>query len=86
VLATGDRFVSDADAARRIAAGRVHLVDMEGYGFAMACAEFAVPFRCVKAVSDAADEAAAASWLDAVEMCAQALGDWLHASFPPPAG
>jgi adenosylhomocysteine nucleosidase len=81
-LATGDVFVNDAAAAARIAAGGVRLVDMEGYGYAAACAEFAVPLRCVKAVSDGADADAGESWLDAVDGCAQLLGEWLEAQLP----
>ena len=75
-LATGDVFVSDAAEADRIAAAGIHLVDMEAYGFAVTCAEFGVAFRCVKVVSDAADEAAGESWLDTIDGCARLLGDW----------
>jgi adenosylhomocysteine nucleosidase len=78
-LATGDVFVADASAARRIAGTGVHLVDMEAYAYATACAAAAVPLRCVKAVSDAADGAAGESWLDAIDGCARALADWLSA-------
>lgn len=76
-LATGDVFVADAEAARRIAGAGVHLVDMEAYAYATACAGAAVPMRCVKAVSDAADSAAGESWLDAIDDCARALADWI---------
>ncbi|MDQ1704523.1 MAG: adenosylhomocysteine nucleosidase [Frankiaceae bacterium] len=76
-LATGDAFVSDAADATRIAAAGIHLVDMEAYGYATTCAEFGVALRCVKAVSDAADEAAGESWLDTIDGCARALGDWV---------
>jgi adenosylhomocysteine nucleosidase len=78
-LATGDVFVADAEAARRMAGSGVHLVDMEGYAYATACAAAAVPLRCVKAVSDTADGAAGESWLDAIDDCARALADWLVA-------
>ena len=79
-LATGDVFVADAASAARIAAGGVHLVDMEAYAYAAACAEFGVAFRCAKAVSDTADADAGLSWLDSVDACAQALGRWLAAA------
>jgi adenosylhomocysteine nucleosidase len=75
-VATGDVFVSDPSSAARIAAGGVHLVDMEAYAYAAACAEFGVPFRCAKAVSDAADEDAGLSWLDSIDACARALAEW----------
>ena len=77
-LATGDMFVSSADEARRLAADGIHLVDMEAYGYASVCAEFGVAFRCVKVVSDVADEDAGASWLDTIDACAQSLGDWVR--------
>jgi adenosylhomocysteine nucleosidase len=78
-LATGDVFVADTSSAARIAQGGVHLVDMEAYAYAAACAEVGVPFRCAKAVSDAADEGAGLSWLDTIDSCARALADWLRA-------
>ena len=78
-LATGDVFVADAEAARRIAGAGVHLVDMEAYAYATACAAAGVPLRCAKAVSDSADAEAGASWLDAIDGCARALADWLAA-------
>jgi adenosylhomocysteine nucleosidase len=77
VLATGDVFVADSDSARRIAGSGVHLVDMEAYAYATACAAAAVPLRCVKAVSDSADADAGLSWLDTIDHCALALADWL---------
>lgn len=76
-LATGDMFVANADDARRLSAAGIHLVDMEAFGYASVCAEFGVAFRCVKVVSDAADEDAGASWLDTIDACAQSLGDWV---------
>jgi adenosylhomocysteine nucleosidase len=76
-LATADSFVADAKRAATIAATGVHLVDMEAFAYAATCAAFNVPMRCVKAVSDAADEDAGDSWLDTIEACAVALAEWL---------
>ena len=76
-LATGDVFVADAERAAAIAAAGVHLVDMEAFAYAATCAAFAVPFRSVKAVSDAADAAAGETWLDSIDACATALADWV---------
>src|SRR3954469_20746084 len=78
-LATGDTFVADAAAAALIAAAGIDLVDMEAYGYAAACAEFGVPFRCVKAVSDSADEDAGTSWVETIDSCARELGRWVGA-------
>lgn len=77
VLATGDVFVADPVRAAEIAAGGVSLVDMEGFAYAAACASFGVPMRCVKAVSDSADDEAGASWLDTVDACARDLAAWV---------
>ena len=76
-VATGDIFVADAEAARRIAGTGVHLVDMEAYAYATACAAIGVPMRCVKVVSDSADAVAGESWLDTIDHCAGALAEWL---------
>jgi len=76
-VATGDIFVADAEAARRIAGTGVHLVDMEAYSYATACAAVGVPMRCVKVVSDSADAQASDSWLDTIDHCAAALAEWL---------
>jgi adenosylhomocysteine nucleosidase len=77
-LATGDVFVASAEDARRLAAAGIHLVDMEAYGYASVCAAFGVPLRCVKVVSDAADEEAGDSWLDTIDACARSLGGWVR--------
>jgi adenosylhomocysteine nucleosidase len=82
VLASADSFVADAERATALAADGVHLVDMEGYSFAAVCAEFGVPMRCVKAVSDGADAQAVSSWLDRLTACAGALADWLSCHVP----
>ena len=79
VLGTGDSFVSDPATALSLADRGIHLVDMEGFGFATTCAAFGVPLRCVKAVSDRADAGAADSWLDLIDGCAAALAEWLQA-------
>jgi adenosylhomocysteine nucleosidase len=76
-VATGDIFVADAEAARRIAGTGVHLVDMEAYAYATACAAVGVPMRCVKVVSDSADADAGETWLDTIDHCASALAEWL---------
>ena len=75
VLASGDVFVTDP-AVREALAARAHLVDMEGYAVAFACARIGVPVRLVKHVSDNADESAF-DWPAMVDRSARALGDWL---------
>jgi nucleoside phosphorylase len=80
VLASGDVFVTDP-VVREVLAARAHLVDMEGYAVAFACARFGVPVRLVKHVSDNAD-ASALDWPDVVDVSARALGTWLAEHVP----
>jgi len=75
VLASGDVFVTDPVVRDRLAE-QAHLVDMEGYAVAYACAELGVPLRMVKHVSDSADETAL-DWPSVVALSARAVGDWL---------
>lgn len=75
ILASGDVFVSDP-AVRDALAARAHLVDMEGYAVAYACARFGARVELVKHVSDNAD-AAAMDWPTLVDASARVLGDWV---------
>ncbi|MDO7869631.1 nucleosidase [Nocardioides jiangxiensis] len=77
VLATGDVFVTDPLVRDRLAQ-QAHLVDMEGYAVAYAAAQFGVPLRMAKHVSDNADESAH-DWPAMVELSARALGAWVSA-------
>jgi nucleoside phosphorylase len=74
VLATGDVFVQDP-AVRQELAAHAHLVDMEGYAIALACAEAAVPCELVKIVSDDAAEDAGRSWLERVDELARVIAE-----------
>lgn len=78
VLATGDVFVSDPATRARLAA-RADLVDMEGYAVARAASAARVPVTLVKSVSDSAGSAAARSWKETVDACAEELGSWVRA-------
>lgn len=74
-LATGDRFLTDAEERSRLAQV-ADLVDMEGYAVAAACKRFGVPVWIVKCVSDAADAEAAISWRDTLDLASRRLADW----------
>jgi nucleoside phosphorylase len=78
VLASGDVFVTDP-VLRDALALRAQLVDMEGYAVAYVAAEFGVPVRMVKYVSDGADETAH-DWGSVVDHCARELGEWVERS------
>ena len=80
VLASGDLFVTDPVVRARLAL-RAHLVDMEGYAVAFACARFGVRVRLVKHVSDNADESAL-DWPSMVDRSARELGRWLTEQLP----
>jgi adenosylhomocysteine nucleosidase len=73
-LATGDLFVSDLDVRLALAA-RAHLVDMEGFAVARACADAGVPCRMVKVVSDSAEVDAARSWKDEADRTARLIAE-----------
>ncbi len=78
VLATGDAFVSDP-ALRAVLADRAHLVDMEGFAVARACAAAGVPCRMVKVVSDSASEDAARSWKVEADRTARLIAEAVEA-------
>ncbi|AVM01356.1 nucleosidase [Gordonia iterans] len=75
VLATGDTFVTDESVRLRLAA-RADLVDMEAAALAHVCADFSVPIRLVKVVSDYADDSAM-DWPSAIDAAARDLAEWL---------
>lgn len=66
-MATGDAFVSDDVDRARIAALGAHLVDMEGYAYASACARWEVDLQIFKVPSDFADSTTShVAWDDIV--------------------
>lgn len=75
VLASGDVFVTDPD-VRDALAVQADLVDMEGYGVALACHRLGVRLELVKHVSDNADEGAF-DWPSLVDASARVLGAWV---------
>ena len=82
VLATGDLFVAEESARRRLAE-RAHLVDMEGYAVAGAARAAGVPVRLFKHVSDEATEGADRTWRESVDASARILADWARQEFGP---
>lgn len=76
VLTTGDQFIADAITRQKLSQ-HAHLVDMEGYAIAKASIAANVPVMLVKQVSDSADNAAARSWRETVDYCAEQLGAWV---------
>ncbi|WP_182443248.1 nucleosidase [Streptacidiphilus sp. PB12-B1b] len=81
VLATGDLFVSE-EAARRRLAGQAQLVDMEGYAVASVARRAGLPVRLIKHVSDEAGEGAAKAWRESVDDCARELARWVEENLP----
>lgn len=75
VLASGDTFVADPGLRAQLAR-RADLVDMEGCAVAQVSADFGIPCRFVKVVSDGADEGAM-DWPSLVDAAARDLGEWL---------
>lgn len=77
-IATGDSFVDDADTAELIRSLGGHLVDMESYAYAWVAAQFGVPIRIWKAISDNAQDGANTTWDETVTACSHQLRDRLR--------
>lgn len=72
-IATGDHFVDDADAVVLIRTLGARMVDMEAYAYAWVAAQFGVPIRILKAVSDRAQDGATQTWDEVVAECSRQL-------------
>lgn len=72
-IATGDSFIDDAEAVEVILSLGGRLVDMESYAYAWVAAQFGVPIRIWKAVSDNAKDGANITWEEAVADCSHQL-------------
>ena len=77
VLASGDLFVDGAAERARLAAV-ADLVDMEGYAVAKVAKDFGLDVTLVKQISDRAGDGAGRTWREAVDECAERLGEWLR--------
>ena len=73
IIATGDHFVDDAEAVRRIRDLGAGLVDMESYALIWVAQQFDVPIRILRAVSDRAQDGATELWDVVVERCSHQL-------------
>lgn len=73
VVGTGDSFAAAAPELP------CDLVDMEAYALARACERAGAPFRCLKYVSDGANEAAASDWAANKARGATLFAEWLAA-------
>lgn len=81
VLASGDLFV-DGAAERARLASVADLVDMEGYAVAKVARDFGLDVTLVKQISDRAGEGAGRTWREAVDECAERLGEWVRRELP----
>ncbi|WP_019182341.1 hypothetical protein [Microbacterium yannicii] len=80
-IATGDRFVDDAEAVATIRPLGAGLVDMETYAYVWVAQRFAVPIRVLKAVSDRAQDGAITDWHAAVAACSEQLRDRIREEY-----
>lgn len=80
-IATGDCFVDGAEAVEAILPLGAHLVDMETYAYAWVAAQFGVPIRVLKAVSDHAQDGAITDWRSAVAACSAQLRDTVREEY-----
>ncbi len=81
LVASGDQFVSTAEASRRLraellAAGHdVLAVEMEGAAVAQVCRDYGLPFAAVRTVSDRADDSAHVDFPHFVQHVARRYAD-----------
>ena len=80
-IATGDHFVDDAEAVAVIRPLGAGLVDMETYAYAWVAAQFGVPIRVIKAISDRAQDDAITDWRTAVSACSAQLREFVLAEY-----
>lgn len=74
-IATGDHFVDDEKAAGVILPLGAGLVDMETYAYVWVAAQFGIPIRVLKSVSDRAQDGAITDWRARVAACSAQLRD-----------
>ncbi|MBB2975959.1 adenosylhomocysteine nucleosidase [Microbacterium endophyticum] len=80
-IATGDRFIDDADAVTHIRALGASLVDMETYAYMWTAENFGVPIRVFKAVSDRAQDGATELWDVTVTRCSGWLRERIRVEY-----
>lgn len=78
VLGSGDVFVDSRTKRAGLIAQGVDLVDMEGYAVAFTARQFGLPVTLVKEISDQAGEGSGRNWREALDACAERLGEWLR--------
>jgi adenosylhomocysteine nucleosidase len=81
ILASGDLFVDGGPQRARLAA-LADLVDMEGYAVAKVGRDFGLDVTLVKQISDRAGDGAGRTWREAVDDCAERLGEWVRRELP----
>ncbi len=80
-IATGDHFVDDAEAVAVIRPLGAGLVDMETYAYAWVAAQFGIPIRVLKSVSDRAQDGAIKDWRTTVTACSAQLRERFLADY-----
>ncbi|MET0735303.1 MAG: nucleosidase [Microbacterium sp.] len=80
-IATGDHFVDDSEAVEVIRPLGAALVDMETYAYAWVAAQFGIPIRVLKAVSDRAQDDAITDWRATVAACSAQLREVVRAEY-----
>ena len=80
-IATGDHFVDDAEAVGVIRPLGAGLVDMETYAYAWVAAQFGIPIRVLKSVSDRAQDGAITDWRTTVTACSAQLRERFLADY-----
>lgn len=81
LIATGDHFVDDAEVTAVIRPTGAALVDMETYAYIWVAAQFGVPIRVFRAVSDSAEDGALTDWREAVARCSAQLRTFIREEY-----
>lgn len=81
LIATGDHFVDDAEITAVIRPSGASLVDMETYAYIWVAAQFGVPIRAFRAVSDRAEDGAFTDWKAALDRCSSQLRESIRVEY-----
>ena len=78
IVGSGDSFATSTPEIK------CDLVDMEAYAIARVCKKYDIEFKCLKYVTDNADESSGSSWEEKVGNGAILFQEWLKSNYPMP--
>ena len=78
IVGSGDTFATSTPEIK------CDLVDMEAYAIARVCKKYDIEFKCLKYVTDNADESSAKSWEENIATGSVLFQEWLMSNHPVP--